>query len=385
MNSATDKIADLIEANKLNEAVDAARKAAIVEPDNVDHPVLHIIALIRMAKFDKALKIAERAVTRFPNNWQSLSMLGQVYGHLEDWVHAEDAYRRAIACATKASKEDRSHLHQALGEMLWEQHNREEALAEWRTALAIDPKNKLAQEALDECINMYGEPKAPSPVFDDLYHFYAIHKARYFQSLESQSQEFQTKEEAEHVHAAMSKAWNEQITPHKDRMDAMSPAEKTEMFSCVQIDFTEEIPSSDVARPFTQEELAALPLPEEEREPTFEEMEDLTNIMFSLPLLAIVGFPKERIDEIIEGSPSTPVEEETLAWAADVIEAVFDAIEFAGTDTEVEAMMDATAFACERLAPEEAPVAVREVRGLIEVFLAKMKSEKAKKKRKRKR
>jgi hypothetical protein len=35
-----------------------------------------------------------------------------------------------------------------------------------------------------------------------------------------------------------------------------------------------------------------------------------------------------------------PTEEETLAWAADIVEAVFDAIEFAGNDTEVRRLIE---------------------------------------------
>lgn len=382
MNSTTDEIADLIEANKLNEAADAARKAASAEPDNPDYPVLHVIALIRMEKFDKALKIAERAATRYPTTWQCLSMLGQAQSYLEDWAHAEDAYRRAIAHSTKAPKEDRAHLHHTLGEMLWEQHRRDDALDELRTALSIDPKNALAKEALAEYTNVYGEPKAPTPDFDDMYHFINIHRERYFRL--KGYDVFQTKEEAERILTILRQGWNTHISPRSRELDTMTAKEKSEMFSGVTIDFDEELPPSDMARTFTEEELAALHSPEEPN-PTFEEMEDLTNIMFSIPLLAMVGFPKERVDEIIEGGTPTPAEEETLAWAADTVAAVFDAIEFAGTDKEAEAMMDATAFACERLAPEEAPLAVREVRRLIEVFVAKLAMSEQKKPKKRKR
>jgi len=63
---------------------------------------------------------------------------------------------------------------------------------------------------------------------------------------------------------------------------------------------------------------------------------------------------------------------------------VFDAIEYSGAEEEVEAMMDAVAFACERLATEDAPSAVRDVRRVIETFMARMEEMARTKKRKAK-
>ena len=188
-----------------------------------------------MQKYDNAGKIAGRAAARFPKNWQCLSMLAQAYSYLDDWVDAEDAYRRALVCADKAPREDRAHLHQALGEMLWEQHHREDALAEWRTALSLDSRNTLAKEALAECTNEYGEPKAPTADFDDMYHFLNIHRERYFRL--KGYDVFQTKEEAERVLTILREAWNANIAPRSREMDKMTPEEKSEMFRKVTIEF----------------------------------------------------------------------------------------------------------------------------------------------------
>ncbi len=229
------RIADLIDANKLSEAADAARKAANAEPDNPEYPLLHCIALLRMQKYDKAAKIAGRAAARFPKNWQCLSMLAQACSYLDDWVHAEDAYRRALECAGKAPKKDSAYLHQALGEMQWEQHHREDALAEWCTALALDPRNTLAKEALAECTNVYGEPKAPTADFDDMYHFLNVHRERYFRL--KGYDVFQTKEEAERVLTMVRKGWNTHIAPRSRELDTMMPDEKSEMFKGVTMGF----------------------------------------------------------------------------------------------------------------------------------------------------
>jgi hypothetical protein len=341
-----------------------------------------------MGKHGKALNLARTAIRKFPHDPQLQFELGQAHLALGELEGAEKAYLRAVELIGKTSDALKSSYMTCLGGAQWALHKREIAIETWRNACALDPGNETARQLLDNHLNQYGEPKAPSPIFDDLYHFQAIHKARYFASRGIQNQEFKTKEEFERVHAALTKAWNEQIAPQKDRMDAMSAAEKTELFSSVQIDFTEEIPPSDMARELRNDELAAFQVREEEEseEPTIEGIKNLTNLIFAIPLLARVGFPQRRVEEIVAGSAPTPQEEETLAWTTDIVNAVFDAIEYSGTEEEVDAMMDAVAFACERLATEDAPSAVRDVRRVIEMFMARAeKGAKAKAQKKKKR
>lgn len=362
----------------------------LVEKERKAHPDVPIFVVIAgaclncMGKHGKARNLTRAATRRFPRDPQLRFELGQSHLMLGEPEDAEKAYLRAVELIGGADDVLKSSYMTSLGGAQWASHKRDLAIETWRTACTLDPGNETARQLLDSHLNQYGEPKAPNPVFDDLYHFHAIHKARYFASCGMQDQEFTAQEECEYVQAALTKAWNEQIAPQKDRMEAMSAAEKTELFASVQIDFTEKVPPQDMSRENAQDEVATL-RPREEEDPTFEKMKDLMNLMFSIPLLARVGFPPGRADEIFGGSAPTPEEEETFDWAADIVDAVFDAIELAGGEEEVEAMMDAVAFACERLATEDAPTAVRDVRKLIETALARVaKSEKTKKRKKKK-
>lgn len=381
-----DHIELLLKQQKYSELLPLAEHERKAHPDNPLLVAITATCLNGLRKHGKARNLLQSATRKFPNNAQLQFELGQACLALHESDRAEEAYQRALRLMGAKDDVLKSAYMTCLGGAQWALHKREIAIETWRNACALDPGNEDARQLLDNHLNQYGEPKAPRPIFDDLYHFHAIHKARYFASRSIQDQEFTTKEEFEHVHAALTKAWNEQITPHKDRMDAMSPAEKTELFSSVQIDFTEEISPSDKSREFAKDELAAFQAQEEEEkvEPTFEEIENLTNLMFAIPLLARIGFPQRRADEIVAGSAPTPEEEETLFWATDIVDAVFDAIEYSGAEEEVEAMMDAVAFACERLATEDAPSAVRDVRRVIETFMARMEEMARTKKRKAK-
>jgi tetratricopeptide (TPR) repeat protein len=384
----TEQLNTLLQQGRYRELLPLAEKERKAHPDEPVFAVIATSCLNSMGKHGKARNLARTAIRKFPDDPQLQFELGQAHLALGESEDAEKAYLRAVELIGETSNALKSSYLTCLGGAQWALHKREIAIETWRNACALDPGNETARQMLNNHLNQYGEPRAPNPVFDDLYHFHAIHKARYFASRGIQNQEFKTKEEFEHVHAALTKAWNDQITPHKDRMDAMSAAEKTELFSSVQIDFTEEIPPSDMARELTNDELAAFQVRKEEEseEPIFEEIEQLTNLMFSIPLLARIGFPQRRLDEIIAGSAPTPQEEETLAWATDIVAAVFDAVEYSGAEEEVEAMMDAVAFACERLATEDAPSAVRDVRRMIETFIAQAeKGAKARAQKKKKR
>lgn len=380
-----EELTDLLQNGKYRELLPHAERERKARPDNPAFAVLAAACLNGLKKYSKARNLARSELKRFPSNAHLTFELARAYLFLHEPEDAEHAFQRAIGLIGTTDDKFKSECLTNLGMAQWGARKREYALQSWREAYALDPTSSLAHDLLEEHLNQYGEPKAPTPVLDDIYHFYAIQKERYFELRGSQSKGFESPEEFEHVHAAMSKAWNEQIAPAKDRMDGMSPAEKTELFSKVQIDFTKEISPREMTRPVSSAETDLIQGVNEGYEPTNEQMMDLMNIFFGLPLLTLVGFSRERADEIIAGSTPSPIEDEVLEWAADVVAAVCDATEFAGTDNEVDAMMDAVAYACERLAPEEAPDAVRQVRLLIELFMEKVAETETMNKRKKKR
>lgn len=379
----SDQFNSLLQQGKYRELLPLVEQERKTHPHDPIFVAIEATCLNALKKHGKARNLLRSAIPKFPDIPQLLFELGQAHLALYESDEAEEAYLRAIDLIGEEDNMLKSVYMTSLGGAQWDLRKRELAIQTWRDACSLDPDNVVAHEMVDRHLNQYGEPKAPSPVFDDLYHFNEIHKVRYFHSQGRQRHEFESNQEFEHVYAAMNKAWNEHIAPQKHRMDAMSPAEKTELFSSIEIDFTKEVPLSDTAREFTPEKLAAFQR-REERDPISDELEYSANIILSIPLLSMVGFTEERIDELLDGNEPTPAEDEAITWGGDIVDAVFEAIEFTGGNEEVEAMMDAVAIACERLAPEEAPFAVRSVRELIELSIAATEKRIQTKKKKRK-
>jgi tetratricopeptide (TPR) repeat protein len=228
-------IIQLLTSQKYNEAANHARALAEENTDDFEFPLLQGVALMHMKKYDKAAKILERAVARFPTAWELHSVLGDARGHLGNFDQAEDEYRKAMAAIPEANRSERADQHCRIAEMMWAQHRRDDALGEWRKALDIHPGCKEAKRSLKEHTNEYGEARGPSAAFDDLYHFTSIHRKRYFAVVGKN--EFETVEEAERVQTALMDAWNKHITPHARRLDTMTTAEKTALFESVVVDF----------------------------------------------------------------------------------------------------------------------------------------------------
>lgn len=208
-NRAKAKVLSLLNAGKHEEAGVRARGLCEQYPDDFECHLFLGIALMDEEKYEKARKVLVRAVEKFPEQWKLRMVLGHVHGHQGDWRRSEEAYRKALDDAKDASAQEVAELHCSVAEALWAQHHRDGALAEWRRALEVDPECEEAQESLKERTNEYGEPRAPSAVFDDLYHFRRIQTERYFRIVGRN--EFVSKEEAETVVGVIMAGWNDSI------------------------------------------------------------------------------------------------------------------------------------------------------------------------------
>lgn len=111
----------------------------------------------------------------------------------------------------------------------------DEALKMWKRAIQENPRNQIARKNLKECTNQYNEPAAPSPVFNDLYHFQRIQTERYFQRHGIEA--FASKEEAERVLDAIRVARNRDVASRGKKLDTMTAAEKTELLKSIKVDF----------------------------------------------------------------------------------------------------------------------------------------------------
>ncbi len=233
------KIINLMRKERFDEAYESAQRLAPEHPGDPEYPIFQGVALINLADYRKAYKVMQKAVKKFPEDWQCHEVLGLAHGHLGEWAFAEQSYQRALELIPKGLLVEQGMLYVDLAHALWEEHHRDEAIAAWRKAVEIDPSNTEAHESLKEFVNAYGEAKAPNEAFDDMYHFRTIQMQRYFQLVGRN--EFVSPEEAQQVFGVIMEGWNKHIPPRARDMDAMSPAEKSEWFKQITLDFNEVV------------------------------------------------------------------------------------------------------------------------------------------------
>lgn len=206
--------------------------------DDVESHILLGTAYVNNKKYDKARRAVHRGLQKFSREWKLYELLGHIYGHLNRMSEAEAAFTNAIKYCTD-DKSDLAEIHYYLGSVLWEQAKRDEAIAQWKRALEIDPGCIEAKEALKDRINEYGEPKAPTPIFDDLYHFHGIQLKRYYALVGRD--EFISEEEAKNIIGIIMNGWNEFVSPRSRDIDDMKTEERTAFFKSITLDFTNAV------------------------------------------------------------------------------------------------------------------------------------------------
>jgi tetratricopeptide (TPR) repeat protein len=226
-----------LNAGRNKEAATLARTLRDQNPKDYEAHLFLGVALMNAEKYDKARRVLERAVAQFPNQWKLQMILGHVHIHQRDIPHAEEAYRKALHHVHDASSAEIAELHCSLADTLWVQHHRDEAVAEWKEALRTDPACTEAQESLNNYLNDYGEPRAPNPMFDDLYHFKNIHTERYLRLVGRKT--LVSKEEAKAVLGVIMAGWNEFVSPQSREMDNWTAKQRSEFFSAITLDFTD--------------------------------------------------------------------------------------------------------------------------------------------------
>lgn len=232
-------ILSLLEAGSNKEAAKIARLMRDKFPDDIESHLLLGIALMKDAKYDKSRRVVENALKKFPDETRLHQIMGHIYGYLNRLTEAEKHYRLAIKYASDEDPEDRAILHFYLGDNLWGQSKIDDAITNWKLALEIDPGCIEAEEALEETINEYDEPKAPNPIFDDLYHFQNIHLKRYF-SLVGRD-EFINEDEAKSVIGITMNGWNQFVAPRSRDIDNLTTEERTAFFKSITLDFKDVV------------------------------------------------------------------------------------------------------------------------------------------------
>jgi tetratricopeptide (TPR) repeat protein len=229
------QLSKLFDQKKFKQALPIAIRLAEMFPEDPLTAVSVSVCYSATDQPDTAVKVLDEASKRFPNHHTILFYLAESQYRLEHFEEAEQTYRQALAATPPERKSERGACYNGLGVVLWYQVMRDEALAMWREAIKEDPANIPARKNLEEFTNEFNEPDAPAAVFEDLYHFQRIQKERYLGN--QGRKEFESKEEMELVLGAIFEAWNTHLAPRGKEIDSMTPAEKTELFRSVKIDF----------------------------------------------------------------------------------------------------------------------------------------------------
>ncbi len=229
------RIQALMDKGRFRQAIPVVSQFLQRYPDNVIPYILLSTCQSEIGNSNEALATLQEGEKQFPDHFDLLYHIAETFIELKDYEKAEKYFRRSLDSTPTKLREEMSGCCVGLGVSLWEQHRRSDALAMWRMALKFDPDNEVAKRNLAELTNQFNEPAAPSKIFDDLYHFQNIHKERYLN--QCGRKEFTAIREAEKVMEAIRIAWNTRIAPLGNKVDAMTPAEKTALFRSVEFDF----------------------------------------------------------------------------------------------------------------------------------------------------
>ena len=189
----------------------------------------------KLGNTNLALDILRRAENLYPHDYDIQLNLGFIEKEAKHYIRAIQYFQKAFALIPENKKYERADCCNDIASCFWILDIREEALKMWRKALGEDPNFELAQNNLNMSTNEYQGAKAPTKIFDDLYHFQKIQTDKYFAKREKK--EFSTLEETDRILQLIMKTWNEHIAHLGKKLDGMSAAEKSELFTTIDCDF----------------------------------------------------------------------------------------------------------------------------------------------------
>jgi tetratricopeptide (TPR) repeat protein len=219
-----------------------------------------------------------------------------------------------------------------LGSAFWAVNHRDQAVQSWENALKHDPANKVATHALKEHTNAYGEPKSPTPLFDDMYHFQRLHLKRFVEE-QGQDQSDMSETQLSSAIDRITAAWSRLMDDHFDTFDAMSPAEKSALFASVTIEFTDNPGTPIYSLPTLHADTAGeadeailsdgwpseLDSELRNRLPFLNDAQ-LEAIPYIAPLLISLGADPERFIAMLQGTRSIdPAARQDFIWATNAV------------------------------------------------------------------
>ena len=156
-------LAHVLEATKPQEALEAYRQAATLEPKDPEPHIAAGLLLERQKDLAKAEKEYQQVVALDPQSAEALTALANIYMRSKRFPEAESTLRKLAA-----ERPDDAGVHLQLGRVLAASNKTDDAIAELETGLKLTPGDKEAQRDLAELFNSSGKYQQSEPVYRSL-------------------------------------------------------------------------------------------------------------------------------------------------------------------------------------------------------------------------
>lgn len=156
-------LAHVLEASKPQEALEAYRQAATLQPKDPEPHIAAGLLLERQNDLPEAEKEYQQVVALDPQSAEALTALANIYMRGKRLPEAENVLRKL---ATQRPEDAGVHLQ--LGRVLAATNKTDDAIAELQTGLKLTPGDKEAQRDLAELLNSAGKYQQSEPLYRTL-------------------------------------------------------------------------------------------------------------------------------------------------------------------------------------------------------------------------
>ena len=156
-------LAHVLEASKPQEALQAYRQAALVQPKDPEPHIAAGLLLERAADLSGAEKEYQQVAALDPQSVEALTALANIYMRSKRFFQAESVLRK-LALA----RPDDAGVHLQLGRVLGAAGKTDDAIAELEAGLKLTPGDKEAQRDLAELFSSSGKYDRSEPLYRSL-------------------------------------------------------------------------------------------------------------------------------------------------------------------------------------------------------------------------
>jgi tetratricopeptide (TPR) repeat protein len=156
-------LAHVLEASKPQEALEAYRQAAVVQPKDPEPHIAAGLLLERQNDLPAAEKEYQQVAALDPQSVEAMTALANIYMRAKRFPEAESTLRELAK-----QRPDDAGVHLQLGRVLAASGKTDEAIAELQAGLKLTPGDKEAQRDLAELFSSSGKYEQSEPLYRSL-------------------------------------------------------------------------------------------------------------------------------------------------------------------------------------------------------------------------